>query len=99
MTTKLPRQWVDLRRDWGILSLYERFEAAVAFLLTAIISVVIVVALYRLIISVVDTLALRALNPLDHAVFQGVFVGMFSHRPWDHTTSRLLDRERPSTRF
>jgi uncharacterized membrane protein (DUF373 family) len=53
--------------------LYRRFEAAVAFALTVVISAVIVVALWRLIVSVVDTLVLRTLNPLEHEVFQRVF--------------------------
>jgi uncharacterized membrane protein (DUF373 family) len=45
----------------------------VAFLLTVLVGVVIAVALYRLLVSVVDTLVLRSLNPLNHAVFQAVF--------------------------
>jgi uncharacterized membrane protein (DUF373 family) len=53
--------------------MYRRFEAAVAFTLTVVISAVIVVALCRLIVSVADTLVLRALNPLEHEVFQRVF--------------------------
>jgi uncharacterized membrane protein (DUF373 family) len=38
-----------------------------------VISAVILVALYRLVVSVIDTLVLRTLNPLDHTVFQQVF--------------------------
>jgi uncharacterized membrane protein (DUF373 family) len=53
--------------------LYQRFEASVAFVLTVVIAVVVLVALYRLVIGVVDTLVLRSLNPLDHSVFQQVF--------------------------
>jgi uncharacterized membrane protein (DUF373 family) len=53
--------------------LYQRFEASVAFVLTVVIAVVVLVALCRLVISVVDTLVLRSLNPLDHSVFQQVF--------------------------
>jgi len=53
--------------------MYRRFEAAVAFVLTVVIGAVIVVALWRLVVSVADTLVLRTLNPLDHEVFQRVF--------------------------
>jgi hypothetical protein len=49
---------------------YQRFETTVALLLTMVISAVILVALYRLVVSVIDTLVLRTLNPLDHTVFQ-----------------------------
>ena len=73
MVDRLPRNWGDMRRDWGSLSVYERFEAAVALLLRFLIGLVIVVALYRLLADVVVTLIFRSLNPLDHAVFQQVF--------------------------
>ena len=63
----------DLRREWAVRSMYQRFEAAVAFLLTLMIGAVIVVALYRVIVSVIETLVLKSLNPLDHSVFQQVF--------------------------
>jgi uncharacterized membrane protein (DUF373 family) len=53
--------------------MYQRFEASVAFLLTLVIGAVIVVALYRLMVSVIETLVLKSLNPLDHSVFQQVF--------------------------
>ena len=67
------RNWADLRAAWKTLAAYERFEVIVAVLLRAVISVIIVVALFRLIAGVVDTILLKALNPLDHAVFQQVF--------------------------
>ena len=67
------RSWVDLRDAWKTLATYERFEVVVSLLLRAVIAVMIVVALYRLIVDVVGTVLLRALNPLDHAVFQQVF--------------------------
>ncbi len=59
--------------DWAVMSFYERFEALVALVLTAVITIVIVVALWRLIVSVVDKLLLQSLNPLEHNVFQAVF--------------------------
>jgi len=55
------------------MTLYERFEALVALALTGVVTAVIVVALWRLMVSVVDTLLLRSLNPLEHSVFQTVF--------------------------
>jgi uncharacterized membrane protein (DUF373 family) len=73
MRQKLPRHWTDIRRDWTDLAFYERFEAVVAYILTLVIAIVVVIALSRLIVSVVDTLILRAQNPLDHTVFQVVF--------------------------
>jgi uncharacterized membrane protein (DUF373 family) len=60
-------------KAWADGSVYERFEALVAFILTLVIGAVIVVALYRLLVGVAQTLVLDSLNPLDHAVFQKVF--------------------------
>jgi uncharacterized membrane protein (DUF373 family) len=59
--------------QWNARSMYERFEAFVAFVLTFVIGAVVVVALYRLVVGVAQTLVLDSLNPLDHTVFQTVF--------------------------
>ena len=66
-------RWKLARRDWGVLTYYQRFESLVAFVLTVLIGVIIVVALYRLTISVFYGLLFGALNPLDHRVFQAIF--------------------------
>jgi uncharacterized membrane protein (DUF373 family) len=73
MSTRRPRSWTDLRREWPGLTVYKRFEGLVALALTVVISAVIVVALVRLVIDVAETLVLQAHNPLDHVVFQRVF--------------------------
>jgi len=72
------RTWGEVREGWKTLVSYERFEIVVALLLRCVIGVIIVVALYRLIAGVVDTILLRALNPLDHGVFQQVFGGIMT---------------------
>jgi uncharacterized membrane protein (DUF373 family) len=73
MATLRPHNWAEIRRDWPVLSVYERFEAFVGLALTLVIMAVILAALWRLIFGVVDTLVLRSLNPLEHGVFQAVF--------------------------
>jgi len=45
MAKQLPNNWIDVRRDWGLLTVYQRFETTVAFVLTFVIATVIVVAL------------------------------------------------------
>jgi uncharacterized membrane protein (DUF373 family) len=97
MLKHLPRNWIDIRRDWPLLTLSQRLEASVAFLLTLVIDLVIVVALYRLIVSVVDTLILRTLNPLEHAVFQRVFgeiMTLLIALEFNHTMQYVITRER-----
>jgi uncharacterized membrane protein (DUF373 family) len=58
---------------WRRLTAYQRFESAIALALTVIITLVILVALYRLLVEVINGLLLGALNPLNHRVFQTVF--------------------------
>ncbi|NOZ54671.1 MAG: phosphate-starvation-inducible PsiE family protein [Gammaproteobacteria bacterium] len=69
--TKQP--YSDVRRYWGVMTLYERFEQIIALLLSAVISVIVVVALWRLMSEVFSQLVLGGLDPLDHTVFQTVF--------------------------
>ena len=70
---ELPRHWSAIRQHWRILTFYQRFETSLAYLLTFVIGAVIVIALGRLIVSVVNTLVLESLTPLEHSVFQQVF--------------------------
>jgi uncharacterized membrane protein (DUF373 family) len=58
---------------WSPLTVYQRFESLVAWVLTWLIILVILVALYRLSVSVVTGLVLGVLDPLDNKVFQTVF--------------------------
>jgi uncharacterized membrane protein (DUF373 family) len=66
-------KWGALRSEWSVLSFYQRFEGLVALALTVIVSLIILVALYRLAREVVTALLWGALDPLEHRVFQTVF--------------------------
>jgi uncharacterized membrane protein (DUF373 family) len=97
MVDRLPRNWADIRREWGGLSGYERFETSVAFTLTLLVGVVILVALYRLTVSILDELLLEALNPLDPAVFQRVFGGIMTlliALEFNHTLKYVITHDR-----
>jgi uncharacterized membrane protein (DUF373 family) len=58
---------------WSTQTFYQRFESIVALILTFMITLVIMVALFRLFIGVVGGLVFGALNPLEYTVFQTVF--------------------------
>ena len=73
MRTPLLGQWRVIRAGWSAFTLYQRFESTVGLILTLIISIVILVALYRLLVSVLTGLVFGALDPLEHTVFQTVF--------------------------
>ena len=93
---ELPRHWSAIRQHWRILTFYQRFETSLAYLLTFVIGAVIVVALGRLIVSVVNTLVLESLNPLEHSVFQRVFgeiMTLLIAMEFNHTLRYQISRE------
>jgi uncharacterized membrane protein (DUF373 family) len=97
MAKSQRHDWDDVRRQWPVLSVYQRFEAFVAFVLTLLIGAVILVALYRLGVSVADTLVRRTLNPLDHMVFQQVFgeiMTLLIALEFNHTLHYVIAGER-----
>ena len=67
------KAWIEWKKQWPTLTLFQRFESSVALVLTVLISLVVLVALYRLTASVVSGLVLGILDPLDPAVFQLIF--------------------------
>jgi len=87
---------IGWREQWLILSYYQRFEAFVAFVLTLVIALVIVVALYRLSSSVVTGLLFGALDPLEQRVFQTVFgevLTLLIALEFNHTLQYVVRRE------
>lgn len=62
-----------LRDEVRMITFYERFEQAIALLLSAVIVVIVVISLMQLIRTVFVLLFLKAFNPLEHSVFQTVF--------------------------
>ena len=63
----------EMRSQWRLMTVYERFEQVVAITLSGLIAVVIVISLIQLIRLVFTLLVMDALNSLDHKVFQLVF--------------------------
>jgi len=64
---------------WRTLGFYERFEQAIVFVLTLLIALIVVAALWSLLKLVVTSLVLvDILDPTDPAVFQAVFGAIFT---------------------
>ena len=70
---QFSERWDRGKAQWDILTYYQRFESVVAFTLTVVIALIVLVALFRLCTGVVTALLFRAVDPLDHEVFQAVF--------------------------
>jgi uncharacterized membrane protein (DUF373 family) len=89
-------RWKQLRAEWSVLTYYQRFESLVAFVLTLLIGLIIVVALYRLTVSVVAGLLFGALDPLDYPVFQAVFgeiMTLLIALEFNHTLQYVVTRQ------
>jgi uncharacterized membrane protein (DUF373 family) len=64
---------------WELLTLYQRFEHVVILLLTGLIAIVIVFAVWNLALKVMLSLILAGtFDPTDHTVFQAVFGMIFT---------------------
>jgi uncharacterized membrane protein (DUF373 family) len=91
-----PVLWTRLQTRWAVLSHYQRFEGFVALVLTLVIGLVILVALFRLTFSVVTGLLLGVLDPLDPGVFQAVFgeiLTLLIALEFNHTLQYVVKRE------
>lgn len=86
----------DTRQYWRVMSFYERFEHIIALILSAVISIVIVIALWRLIHKVFTLLVLGVFDPLDHRVFQAIFgmiMTLLIAMEFKHSILKVLERQ------
>jgi uncharacterized membrane protein (DUF373 family) len=86
----------NLREQWPVLSFYQRFESVVALVLTLIVALIILIALYRLGQSVIGGLLFGMLDPLDPEVFQAVFgeiLTLLIALEFNHTLQYSVARE------
>lgn len=93
---KAVERWRRTCADWAVQSYYQRFESAVALVLTVPTSLIILVALYRLGVTVISGLLLGVLDPLDYEVFQSVFgeiLTLLIALEFNHTLQYVVARE------
>ena len=89
-------RWRFMAERWPTLSFYQRFESVLAFALTLIITLVILVALYGLLVDVIGGLALGMLDPLEHRAFQLIFgeiITVLIALEFNHTLLYVVTRE------
>jgi uncharacterized membrane protein (DUF373 family) len=76
---KLKDELTTARADWGLMTLYEKFEHAVIVVLTGLIAIVIVMAVWNLTLKVLFSIVLGGgFDPTDYTVFQAVFGMIFT---------------------
>ena len=68
----------DTKEQFRLLSLYQRFEYVVVMLLTALIAVIVIVAVWNLSLKILFGLVLSgSLDPSNYSAFQAVFGMIF----------------------
>jgi uncharacterized membrane protein (DUF373 family) len=87
----------ETQDKWAKLSLYQRFEQIVVLLLSILISILIVVAVFNVLQTIIGLLRLGLLDPSRPEVFQSIF-GMIMivliALEFNHTILGLLERGR-----
>jgi uncharacterized membrane protein (DUF373 family) len=69
----------NTRSQFKVLSIYQRFEHIVIMILTLLIAIIVVVAVWNLVLKIVFGLLLPGnLDPSDYAMFQSVFGMIFA---------------------
>ncbi|MGA7325769.1 MAG: phosphate-starvation-inducible PsiE family protein [Rhodomicrobium sp.] len=85
------------REAWPVLDLYQRFEQIVAIVLSVVISIVIIFAIWGLVIQVVR-LAFQGLidpaNPLSFRVIFSMIITVLIALEFNHTIPGLFERGR-----
>ena len=71
--TTIWSQWANFIKELVTLTWYQRFEHIVALALTILVSLIMIVAMYRLSAGIIHDLITGFLNPLEHQVFQSIF--------------------------
>jgi uncharacterized membrane protein (DUF373 family) len=76
---QIREELAGARERWGLLTLYQKFEHAIILVLTALIAVVVVMAVWNLTLKVLIGIVLSGSFDLtDYAVFQAIFGMIFT---------------------
>jgi uncharacterized membrane protein (DUF373 family) len=75
---RLKEEVAAARAGWSVMTLYQRFEHAVILLLTALISIVIALAVWNLTIKIFTSILTTGVDPSDYTVFQALFGMIFT---------------------
>ena len=75
----IKQELKDAGQQFKLLSLYQRFEHVIISILTALIAIIVVVAVWNLAVKIVFGLVLSgSLDPSDYTIFQAVFGMIFA---------------------
>jgi hypothetical protein len=70
---QVKEEFAEAQRRFGLLSFYDKFEHIVILILTALIAIFIVFAVWNLALKIFQSIAASTFDPTDYTVFQAVF--------------------------
>lgn len=74
----LKEEFAARRARWNLLTFYQKFEEIIVLILTGLIAVVIVFAVWNLALKIAQSVLTSTFDPTEHAVFQAVFGMIFT---------------------
>jgi len=89
------RLFAETREHWPVMTFYERFEQVIAIILSFVIAIVVMVALWELVAHIGELLLSGTLDPLNHEGFQKVFgmiMTLLIAMEFKHSIIRVIDR-------
>ena len=84
-----------LSSEWNALSFYGQFEQIIAWILTLCIAAIIAIALFRLVVTILQLLVFGALNPLNHEEFEvifGMIMTLLIAMEFNHSILQAMER-------
>ena len=70
---RVKEEFTEAQRRFGLLNFYDKFEHIVILILTVLIAIFIVFAIWNLALKIFLSIASSTFDPTDYAVFQAVF--------------------------
>lgn len=74
----LKDELAEARGRWKLLTLYQKFEHGVILLLSTLIALVVVLAMWNLILKVLTSIVSTDFDPTEYEVFQALFGMIFT---------------------
>lgn len=75
---RMTDEFAEVRARWKNLSVYQKFEHAVIFILSALIAILVVLAVWSLLLKIFASVRASNFDPTDYSAFQVVFGMIFT---------------------
>lgn len=75
---RMTDEFGEVRARWKQLSFYQKFEHAVIFTLSALIAILVVLAVWTLVLKIFASVRASTFDPTDYSAFQVVFGMIFT---------------------